>query len=71
MLQIERRFAGVVSACPRCDGQPFHIEHRGKDLHSVECPRCQITTGKFPTTQEALAAWEAQATTQLPVERAA
>lgn len=70
-MQVARRLPGEVTACPGCSRQPFHVHHRGKDLHSMECPRCGITTARFITTQQSVEAWEAQATTHLPNRAAA
>ena len=65
MIQRDVKINGKLAACPTptCGKQPRHIQH-GLHLHSLECPPCQTSTGRFNTFQEAIERWEAQDTTQ-------
>ncbi len=71
MIQIARRFPGQVEPCRTCGRQPLHVQHRGRDLHSCECPPCGITTARLATAQQALEAWTAQSTTPIAPASAA
>jgi len=63
-----REAAGRFAKCPKCDGQPRHIEHFGRTLaetmdftiparrHALECT-CGRTTTRCATLAEAEAEW--------------
>lgn len=59
MTQRQIRIDGELTAC-KCNRQPKHYVHMGKDLHFLEYPPCGVRTGKFDTFQEAVEQWEAQ-----------
>lgn len=58
MIQTARKLEGELSPCPDCMRQPFHIHVRGRNLHFLECPPCELRTTKHPTLQQAVDAWE-------------
>lgn len=57
MIQVHVPFTGGLRPC-ECSRQPHHYECRGPSSHFLECPPCMLRTEKFPTFQEAVAAWE-------------
>lgn len=60
-MQRVIRMTGVLTPCPS-GHQPKLVEQWGKPLFFLECCPCAVRTAKFPTAQEAVAAWEAQET---------
>lgn len=70
MIQAEVPLSGTLRACT-CKRQPRHFEVRGKGLHILECPPCGVSTGKHPTLQQAVEAWEAVDTVQITAHRSA
>lgn len=60
--------AGRVAKCPKCGGQPHHVEHFGRSRaeamdfsipahrHSIECP-CGRSTAKHAALADAEAEW--------------
>jgi Zn ribbon nucleic-acid-binding protein len=69
MLQYQVKIEGELCACPRCGRQPKHYLVRGKNLHILECPPCNISTGKWPTLQQAIESWENSQTVTIVVPR--
>lgn len=58
-MQVEKKLEGRLTAC-RCGKQPMHVHTRGRELHHLECPPCQVRTQKFESLQLAVEAWERQ-----------
>lgn len=70
MYQFEDPIKGELRACT-CGKQPRHYVARGKGLHMLECPPCGVSTGKHPTLQQAVEAWEAVDTVMITAHRSA
>lgn len=58
MIQTLRPIPGPLTGCPQCGRQPKHCHVLGRDLHSLECPPCELRTARLPNIAAAIAAWE-------------
>lgn len=58
-MELARTLPGIVSGCPRCNGQPLLVTSRGSNQSHFECPPCRVRLWDRPSEQEALADWEA------------
>lgn len=54
MIQTARK---LDMQCPHCKRPVLHVYVRGRDRHFIECPPCDMRSGRFGDLESARRAW--------------